>query len=133
MTWRLPQREDRQVAALWMLCAGLTIVFRPLWSSAASFVPACPWHLWTGWPCPGCGTTRAIVRLLHADPLGALRLNPLAVCAAATFVAGGLAAPAWLWCGGKVPGLESRPRPWAIALVAVSFLANWAWLAATGV
>jgi len=133
MIWRPADREDRQVAVLWAICAGLTVFLRPLWIAMGRFVPPCPWHAWTGWPCPGCGTSRAVLRLLHADPAGALAVNPLAAAAAVAFVAGGFLAPVWLACGGLRPELARRHRPaWALALAA-AFLANWSWLAVTGV
>jgi hypothetical protein len=133
MTWRPPDREDRQVAALWAVCAGLVLLFRPVWLAAAGLLPSCPWHAWTGWPCPGCGSTRAIVRLLHGDLRGAIAMNPLTVLAASAFVVGGLIAPVWLACGGPALTLAGRLRPRALALVAGAALANWAWLAASGV
>jgi len=133
MTWRPPDREDRQVAMLWAVCASLAVLFRPLWLAAAGFLPPCVWRAVTGWPCPGCGTTRAIVRLLQADLPGALALNPLAACAAVAFVAGGFVAPVWLACGGQRPHVATRQRPaWLVAL-GVAFLANWSWLYASGV
>jgi hypothetical protein len=133
MTWRPADRDDRRVAALWATCAGLTLLLRPLWIAATEFLPPCPWHELTGWPCPGCGTTRAIVRLLHADPFGALAANPLAATAAAAFVAGGLAAPVWIACGGQRPSIPARQRPAWMAASAAAFLANWSWLAVSGV
>jgi len=133
MTWRQPDREDRHVAALWAVCAGLALLLRPLWIACAVFAPPCLWRAWTGWPCPGCGTTRALVRLLHVDLSGALALNPLATCAAGGFVVFGLAAPAWLACGGRAPCVAARLRPVWLAALAVAFMANWAWLYASGV
>jgi hypothetical protein len=133
MTWRPPDREDRQVAALWAVCAGLAILLRPLWLAGAGVLPRCAWHAWTGWPCPGCGTTRAIVHLLHADPGGALAMNPLSTCGAVVFVGGGLAAPVWLAFGGCAPSVTFRPRALWSAAVAIVLLANWGWLVATGV
>jgi hypothetical protein len=44
----------------------------------APLVPGCPFHLATGVPCPGCGTTRAALALARGDVLGALAFNPLA-------------------------------------------------------
>jgi hypothetical protein len=41
--------------------------------------PVCPLHHYTGWWCPGCGTTRAFHQLLHGNLREAFRLNPLAV------------------------------------------------------
>jgi hypothetical protein len=133
MMWRRADREDRQVAGLWAVCAALALVLRPLWIAGAGSLPPCLWHVWTGWPCPGCGTTRAIVRLLHADPAGALALNPLAACGAMAFVLGGLGSPVWLAYGGKRPHVAVRTKPAWIASLAVALLANWAWLAFAGV
>ena len=133
MTWRPADRDDRTVAALWAACAGLTLVLRPLWLAASAFLPPCLWHAWTGWPCPGCGTTRALVRLLHADALGALAANPLAAIVVVAFVAGGLLAPVWLAVGGRRPYVAARHRFAWTAAAAVAFLANWSWLAVSGV
>jgi hypothetical protein len=132
MTWRPVNREDRQVAALWAVCSVLTVLLRPIWIAAVKVLPPCLWHTWTGWPCPGCGTTRAVLRLLHADPAGAFAVNPLAASAAVAFVVGGFVAPFWLACGGLRPELPARHRPaWGVGLAA-AFLANWSWLAVSG-
>lgn len=42
--------------------------------------PVCVFHELTGLHCPGCGTMRAIHRLLHGQVLAALRMNMLSVC-----------------------------------------------------
>lgn len=60
-------------------------------------------------------------------------MNPLASCAIVAFVAGGLAAPVWLACGGQRPYLAARPRPAWVAAFAAVFIANWAWLYVSGV
>ncbi|HZN55314.1 MAG TPA: DUF2752 domain-containing protein [Candidatus Polarisedimenticolaceae bacterium] len=133
MIWRAPARDDRSIAALWAVAAGLFVLMRPIWLAAAALLPACPWHAWTGWPCPGCGTTRALVHLLHGDLGGALRFNPLAAGAAAAFVAGGAAAPLWLTLGGRIPALPDRSRPAWVAALGVAIAGNWAWLCASGV
>lgn len=39
--------------------------------------PTCVVKLATGMPCPGCGMTRASLRLLHGDLVGALRYHPV--------------------------------------------------------
>lgn len=36
----------------------------------------CAWVALTGLPCPGCGMTRAGLRLLHLDFTGAFRIHP---------------------------------------------------------
>ena len=38
--------------------------------------PSCPFHLLTGWHCPGCGTLRAVHALLHGRFSQALHDNP---------------------------------------------------------
>jgi len=45
-----------------------------------SFAP-CPFHLLTGFYCPGCGSLRALHALLHGHVLVALDFNPLMVLA----------------------------------------------------
>lgn len=39
-----------------------------------------------GMPCPGCGMTRASLRLLHGDVTGSLRFHPVALPAAVGLV-----------------------------------------------
>ena len=133
MTWRPPNREDHQVAVLWAICAALLVLLRPVWIASAGLAPPCLWHAWTGWPCPGCGSTRALVRLLRADLPGALALNPLTVFAGSAFVCGGVIAPLWLAFGGPAVDIPACPRPAWAAVIAGVVLANWAWLCASGV
>ena len=40
--------------------------------STSIYFPKCPFLLLTGYPCPGCGSQRAIHSLLHLDIKGAL-------------------------------------------------------------
>lgn len=133
MTWRAAARVDREVAVLWAVCAAGCLALRPVWLAAAGLLPACLWHVWTGLPCPGCGTTRAIVHLLLGEIVAAFAMNPLAAGAAVAFVAGGLVAPLWLGLGGLVPVVPAQPRPaWALATFAM-VTTNWAWLWASSV
>ena len=39
----------------------------------------CPFRLWSGVPCPGCGLTRSVVALMHGDLAGSLYFHPLGV------------------------------------------------------
>jgi hypothetical protein len=59
---------------------------------AARFLPLyrlpflrCALREHTGWPCPGCGLTRAAVRVAHGDFAGAFDANPLGTVAALCF------------------------------------------------
>ncbi|MGH2809176.1 MAG: DUF2752 domain-containing protein [Actinomycetota bacterium] len=47
--------------------------------SDTGLYPLCPFRVMTGLWCPGCGTTRAMSRLLHGRVADALTLNVLAV------------------------------------------------------
>jgi len=47
--------------------------------ATSSIYPPCPFYLFTGLWCPGCGSGRALHALLHGDVLRALDLNPLMV------------------------------------------------------
>ena len=50
--------------------------------------PRCPFRLLTGYLCPGCGSQRAIHRLLNLDIAGAWQMNPLLVIALPYLLAG---------------------------------------------
>ena len=43
------------------------------------FYPRCPLHAMTGLHCPGCGSLRAMHRLLHGDLAGAVHSNALLI------------------------------------------------------
>ena len=59
--------------------AGAAAVLYAVAPELNSWLPPCPVHELTGWHCPGCGSLRAIHRLLHGDFSGAVRLNVLMV------------------------------------------------------
>lgn len=50
--------------------------------TTSSLFPDCPFRLWTGAHCPGCGTARAFHALLNGRVGAALGANPLAVLVA---------------------------------------------------
>lgn len=47
--------------------------------AGSKLYPPCPFYLLTDLHCPGCGTLRALHRLLHLNVSAALQLNPLTV------------------------------------------------------
>lgn len=47
--------------------------------SVASLPELCVFHRVTGLDCPGCGMTRAFVRLMQGDWQGALAFNPISL------------------------------------------------------
>lgn len=62
-----------RVARAALLSAGYAALFFVL---ASGRVP-CSFAAMTHTPCPGCGTTRSALALLHGDLVAALRYNPL--------------------------------------------------------
>jgi hypothetical protein len=83
--------------------------------------PPCLFHLLTGMDCPGCGMTRAFLRLAHGDIAGAWALHPFS-----PFFAVLLLALAWgpksLWSAMQQSVLAQR-----VAIVALTLLLGW-WL-----
>jgi len=89
----------------------------------------CSFLMRTGKPCLTCGMTTAFAHMARAEPLGALRANPLG---AALFL-GALATP-W-WC---VRSLRLRRSPLAfldaprarvwLPVGALVLLLNWGWM-----
>ena len=105
------------------------------WASlVAPLAPACPFHAWTGLPCPGCGTTRALVALSGGDAWGALLWNPLATLATlAAFAVAALAVP-WVAAQGPLPVFAGGGLPRPLRVTAVGALGlQWLWLVARGV
>jgi len=60
------------------LCAVYLLLFEP---GKSGFFLACPFRKITGFTCPGCGSTRALHRLIHGDVIAAFQFNPLFVLA----------------------------------------------------
>ncbi len=93
----------------------------------------CSFKLFTGWPCPSCGTTRALARLIRGDLAGGLAMNPLTATAMLAIVPWA-AADALLLGRGRALSLRVRPvlRPVVVVLAVAAGLANWTYLVAVG-
>jgi hypothetical protein len=129
--WRKPKREERQLAWLWGVVAGCSLLLRPLWLELAPFVPACPFRVITGIPCPTCGTTHAAIALLEGRVGDAFAANPLAALTGICFIVGGLLAPAWATLGWRVPEIPTPLPQLARAAIVAVLLAGWAYLIVT--
>lgn len=106
--------------------AALTL--RPVLPQIAGWLPPCPLHTWTGWHCPGCGSTRAVLALARGDWREAWAMNPLLMVTAmfgfgwltATAMAHWRGKPAWVpnawvawsWLGAVVVFAATRNLPW---------------------
>ena len=65
------------VIAIWSLLAvgaAYVFVFEP---GKTGLFPICMFRFLTGFQCPGCGSTRALHKILHGHLLAAFMLNPL--------------------------------------------------------
>lgn len=71
----------------------------------------CPFKLFTGLPCPGCGLTRSAVALLHGDPSASVFYHPLGAPLVIAAVAIGVV-DAWVWWRGRRPGETPAPAYW---------------------
>ena len=76
-TRSMPDRSMAYVTALAL--AGLVAAVCFLEPGSTPFLPPCPFHLLTGFYCPGCGSTRMLYFLVHGHPYLAFRQNPLAM------------------------------------------------------
>jgi hypothetical protein len=121
-------RDDRALA--WLLAGGAVsaLVLAPLAPALLRGVPGCPLHAWTGLPCPGCGSTRAVLALLRGDVLGAVAWNPLAGLGLALLGVACALAPVWVAAGWPLPSLDAvLPARTRFVLVAALVL-NWVYL-----
>ena len=93
----------------------------------------CVFKAVTGWPCPTCGSTRALGRLLEGDLPGASAMNPLAVLVGVAVALWGLADLALL---ARRRALEVELGqglvPFARVAVLVLLGGNWLYLVASG-
>jgi len=125
--------SSRQLAVLWGVVALLLLAAVPLAPRLAGGLPACPIKHFTGWPCPSCGATRAMLALADFDLLTAFEFNPLVMLSFLGFVTLGLGAAGWALVDRRLPALPRRlPTPVRAAAVAALVL-NWLYLVATGV
>jgi hypothetical protein len=125
----------RQLGFLWGLVAVALVALSPLAPRLASGLPACPLKSWTGWPCPGCGTTRAALALAELDPLTAFAVSPLAAAGWTLLVVGGLVAGGFALFGVEAPAAPAwTPRRLvAFRLAAlVALVGNWLYLLSSG-
>lgn len=107
---------------VWLLLiagAAYLFVFEP---GKSGYFPACVFRSFTGFTCPGCGSTRALHEILHGDFITAFTLNPL-LFLAIPFVIFVFIRYSVAVLHGRVPRPLSIPAPYvyAICFVVLSF------------
>lgn len=130
LTWSARNRSLGFVDALGVMgLLGLLVArFIPI----AKLIPGwgCALRQTTGWPCLGCGLTRAADRFAHGHLVGALSANPLGTTAAALFALAALWMVLHLAFKLPTPDLSLGPREtfWVrLGLVALVLL-NYAFV-----
>jgi Protein of unknown function (DUF2752) len=122
----------RQLGLIWGGVAAALVAAAPFGPRLAGGLPACPFHLLTGLPCPTCGATRAALALARFDLGGAFLVSPLAALGWIALVGGGLVAGAAALAGFGVPEAPARLPLWVRAAAIAVVLANWAYLVWSG-
>ena len=109
------------VAALVVAPIGCAVLylFDP---SGSGLYPLCPFRVMTGLYCPGCGTTRAMSRLLHGRLGDAFALNALAVLMTPLVIYAFASSLLLVTSGKPLPRLAiSGAWLWALAGTVVAF------------
>ena len=121
--WQGSRRRSRRWR--WAAPLGLLLALWLIrWAAEAGFpLPACGFRQATGLPCPGCGSTRALLALAGGDVAGAWRFNPLA-----TTLTLGFALAGGVW----ITGRRIVWRAWGFRLLVVLIFANWLYLLSQG-
>jgi uncharacterized protein DUF2752 len=119
--------NERALGLYWGGVAVFMALLAPLVPRAAMMAPPCLFRSLTGFPCPTCGATHAIVAFSRLDLGAALAFNPLVTVTVAAFLCGGLAAGIASLMGRPL----REPARWRPAVRFAALLAigtNWAWL-----
>lgn len=114
---------------IWLVLIEIAALVLVLGAAYFQLPIGCPFKAITGYPCPGCGGTRALIALLHGHIWEAIMINPLSVL----LILFAVAAPVWLFidCYRGTHTLKKLMRSrWpapALIITALIILANWIW------
>ncbi|HEX8140709.1 MAG TPA: DUF2752 domain-containing protein [Pyrinomonadaceae bacterium] len=121
----------------WLVLLGLSAVFvtSALWRPSDDGIILCPFRAITGYPCPGCGMTRAFSAIAHGELWRAVRYNPLSPLFFLAFVAiwAGAAATILNWPRVRTLVMRLQPSATATNVLLVIILAWWVVRLAVGI
>jgi hypothetical protein len=130
VTWPKPNRRFGPFDILGLI--GLGGLFVARFIPVAKIIPfwGCMFRRVTGYPCPGCGLTRAADHFAHLHWLTALKSNPLGTLAALLFAICAVWTVLHLLFKVPFPEVELSDREWrAVRYVAiVAFVLNYAFV-----
>jgi hypothetical protein len=107
---------------LLLLILALAVFFFVINPEKFSFLPQCPFHYFTGWYCPGCGSQRALHCLLHLDIAGVFSYNFLFLPAALFILYHYLHPLLNRWFKWNLPNLfYKKNTPWVVFVIVVVF------------
>ncbi len=127
--------RDLEVALLVTLPAAALVSSVSTPAAIGRLVGPCWVHVLTGFPCPTCGITRALVALARGRWWAAFQVQPLITIAATLAVlympwAAGVLARGWPPLRIELRGPKRRALRWSIV---GAVLINWAYLIRAGV
>jgi hypothetical protein len=133
--WRRLAAGELDHERLWLAVGAGAAVMTGVGARVGLRLPRCVFHTVTGYPCPGCGSTRALRQLWQGNVTTALWFNPLMTLAALAAGVWALYAAAVLigsWPRLRV-GHVSPARALGVRIgVIAAVLANWGWVIAHG-
>ncbi|MBW7905397.1 MAG: DUF2752 domain-containing protein [Phycisphaerae bacterium] len=100
------------------LLAAAAVLLYTVDPAGGHWFPPCPFHALTGLHCPGCGSLRAMHRLMHGRLFEAFRCNPLMVAILPFVSYAALRTAVEHWLGRRLPGM----RPNHVAIYALAAL-----------
>ena|GEM_PF-574949 len=128
LTLRLEKRGRRLNCPAWVFgVVALFLLFVYLCTQFARGVTLCPFKLFTGYSCPSCGTTRAVLAAMEGEFLTGFLYNPMMVLLLTMVV---LVLLVRLTSGYQIV-VRGGSKGWNIAagvVLAASFLTNWSWI-----
>jgi len=121
---------DKLLLAAGAACTAAGVWVLRTWDPNApgGFFPQCIFRMATGYDCVGCGITRALHALAHADPVRALEMNALAVLLLPLVPLMILHGRGWRPAALQpLMGVVMQPRLWIILLPTYWIVRNLPW------